>query len=67
MSMAYIRETYHIPVKRGLKVMQNSTGFYGRIVSCSNYVKIRWDVSKRILNYHPTDPDIAYVFKGGDL
>lgn len=61
MSMAYIRETYKVPAKRGGRVLVN--GWAGTIVgSAGQYLKIRLDNSKNIGRYHPTDK-IQYLKK----
>lgn len=62
MSMTYIRETYGLPVKRGIKVCHSPTGRYGHITSCTNYVRICWDDDpKHVFNYHPNDTDLSYL------
>lgn len=63
MSMKYIREKYHIPVKRGMLVCWQ--GHLARITSASNHVRIRFVEPKgvwgaRTVYVHPTD-DMAYM------
>lgn len=51
--MGYIRETYKVPAKRGMRVRFN--GLNGRIVgSRGGYLRVRLDGSKRPLICHPT-------------
>lgn len=57
MSMKYIRRTYGVPAKRGVRVeFTDSTGsVFGTIVGSSGqYLRIRWDHSGRTSNIHPT-------------
>ena len=63
MSMKYIRDTYNVPVKRGMLVCWQ--GHLAKVASASNYVRIRfvdpngvWGA--RTLYVHPTD-DMAYM------
>ncbi len=53
MSMAYIREYYKVPAKRGGRVLVN--GWVGTIVGSANqYLKVRLDGSKIVRRYHPS-------------
>jgi hypothetical protein len=51
--MKYIRDTYHVPAKRGMRVEAN--GHLGRIVGApGGYLKIKIDMHKKPELYHPT-------------
>ena len=53
MSMAYIRESYKVPAKRGGRVLIN--GWPGTIVgSDKQYLRVRLDGSIISRRYHPT-------------
>ena len=53
MSMAYIREFYKVPAKRGGRVLVN--GWAGTIVGAAGqYLKVRLDGSRVARRYHPT-------------
>lgn len=53
MSMEYIRRTYGVPAKRGMRVVID--GKPGRIVSSmGGYLRVRLDGELRPSNYHPT-------------
>ncbi len=53
MSMAYIREAYKVPAKRGARVLIN--GWPGTIVGAyKQYLRIRLDGQKIVRLYHPT-------------
>ena len=53
MSMAYIRDHYDVPAKRGMEVV--AQGRNGRIVgSRGAYLRIKVDGEKNILSFHPT-------------
>lgn len=63
MSMKYIRDTYHVPAKRGMRVMAN--GRPGKIVSAGGaYLKIKLDDQKRPGLHHPTWNMIYYTDEG---
>lgn len=58
MSMAYVRNAYNVPAKRGGRVRIKYKGAYcdGRIVSACHYVRVEPDGAPGVrLNYHPTD------------
>lgn len=53
MSMKYIRDTYKVPAKRGMKVIAD--GEPGKIVgSHGAYLRIKLDFKKKPLPFHPT-------------
>ena len=53
MSMAYIREFYKVPAKRGGRVLIN--GWAGTITgSDGQYIKVRFDGSCIVRRWHPT-------------
>ena len=63
MSMRYIRETYHITIKRGMLVCWH--GHLAKVTSATNHIRLRfvdpngvWGA--RTLYVHPTD-DMAYM------
>lgn len=63
MSMKYIRETYHIPIKRGMLVCWH--GHLAKVTSATNHIRLRFVepngvYGARTLYVHPTD-DIAYM------
>ena len=52
-SFDYVRERYHVPAKRGLRVTVN--GHPGRITSgAGNYIRVRFDGEARSSICHPT-------------
>jgi hypothetical protein len=53
--MQYIKDKYGIPVKRGMTVRNKRNGI-GRITSCTHYVFVRHEDSRRVC-YHPGDLD----------
>ena len=56
MSMGYIRETYRVPAKRGMRVMYNGDGNrrLGTITRADGqYLRIRLDGERRSGRYHP--------------
>ena len=54
MSMAYIREFYKVPAKRGGRVLVNGC-WAGTIVGTDGqYLKVRLDGSRVARRYHPT-------------
>jgi hypothetical protein len=68
--MKWIRDTYKVPAKRGMRVIAD--GEYGRIVSASRgHLKIKLDERKRPGIYHPTwnmiyiRAESKRVFRGG--
>jgi len=53
MSMAYIREYYKVPAKRGGRVLIN--GWAGTIIGAAGqYIKVRYDGSRVVRLFHPT-------------
>jgi len=62
--MQYIRDTYNIPIKRGMKVCVG--GKIGWITSASNVMSVKlWQYSSYYRIFvHPTD-DIAYLLPSG--
>ena len=70
MGIKYIRDTYHVPAKRGMRVEAN--GEAGRIIGAQGgYLKIKMDMRKKPELYHPTwhmvyftDSDTT-TFRGG--
>lgn len=53
MSFEYVRRTYKVPAKRGLRVTVDGVG--GRITSGKGgYVMVRFDGAKHPLPCHPT-------------
>lgn len=61
--MAYVREQYGVPAKRGMRVkVFGASGFQmGTVTRATHYVFIRLDGSKHSRPYHPTDPGITYA------
>lgn len=54
MTMQYVRDTYGVPVKRGMRVETQANGA-GNVTKCSNYVHVRAAEDGRVRRYHPTD------------
>lgn len=64
MSFEYIRETYNVPAKRGMKVI--AQGRRGTIVGVKGpYLRIRIEGETNILSFHPTW-EMVYLSEGGD-
>ena len=60
--MDYVRRTYGVPAKRGMRVTYGKIG--GVIVGASHYVHVRLDAKKKIVaRIHPTDPRLVYEVK----
>jgi hypothetical protein len=61
MSMEYIRKSYNVPAKRGMRVIANTEP--GVITgSDGHYLRVRLDIMNRSLRYHPTW-EITYLTK----
>jgi hypothetical protein len=58
MSMDYIRRTYGVPAKRGLRVTYR--GRHCRIVYADHWLRLRPLDGGRKLIVHPTDDDLRY-------
>ena len=59
MSLAYVRNHYRVPAKRGGRVTYK--GKPGAITGARGpHVRIRLDGEKHARPYHPTDPDLTY-------
>ena len=55
----YIRETYHLPVKRGTPVAY--WGRRGRVTGAKgSYLRIRWKGERRSRLYHPLNDDLRW-------
>lgn len=56
-SLQYVRETYGVPVKRGMRVIDE--GGRSGIVTCGDgaHVRVRLDDEKRSGRYHPLSLD----------
>ena len=62
MSFEYIRETYNVPAKRGMKVI--AQGRRGTIVGVKGpHLRIRIEGEKNILSFHPTW-EMEYLSEG---
>lgn len=64
MSLPYIRRTYGVPAKRGMRVQygDSKNAAQGTIVGSRNaWLRIRWDGSGRVSTWHPTDEAIVYL------
>ena len=70
MTMQYIRDTYGVPAKRGMRVRCKAWDGWcsGTITSASNHVVVRpdpWPNAR--LRFHPTDTDaIQYLQEQDD-
>jgi len=52
MSAEWVREHYHVPAKRGMRVRVD--GREGVIVSCSHYIHVRFNGDRQSTPCHPT-------------
>lgn len=56
MSMGYIRKTYGVPVKQGIRVTLDFDGQKGVITSADGaYVRVKLDGEKRSVRVHPEE------------
>ena len=64
MSLAYVRNTYGVPAKRGMRVEycgQDNVRRRGVITSASHHVRVRLDGEKHSRPYHPQDDYLIYL------
>lgn len=65
MSLAYIRDTYGVPARRGMPVRYHpdfKRPMTGRICGASGpYVSVRFEGERRSKRIHPTDPYLVYL------
>ncbi len=60
MTLEYVRSTYHVPAKRGGRVLYRLNS--GRIVSATHNLYVLMDNGGRYpIVVHPTDPDLVYL------
>lgn len=52
MTAEYIRRTYGVPAKRGVRVRVD--GHAGVVTSCGHYIRVRFDGERRPRPCHPT-------------
>jgi len=62
MSMDYVRRTYGVDVRRGLRVAYGAGDRrqLGTVTGATHYVQVRFDGQRHSVNVHPTDPDLSY-------
>jgi hypothetical protein len=61
-SFDYVRKTYGVPAKRGMRVRFTTkhSDRFGTITRATHYVWVRFDGSRGELPVHPTDPYLTY-------
>lgn len=63
MSMEYVRKTYGVPAKRGMRVIiqkEDGTQQLGRIMRATHHIYIKLDGEKKSKVFHPTDDRLFY-------
>ena len=60
--MAYVRKTYGVPAKRGMRVRFSSKHCVGEgvITRATHYVFVRFDGWAYSVPIHPADPGLTY-------
>ena len=57
MSMEYIRKTYDVPAKRGVKIKYTGgiKPIFGKIVGSTHaYIRVKMEETQKIIKFHPT-------------
>jgi hypothetical protein len=66
MSLKYIRDTYNVPAKRGVRISFRRGEFmslFGTITSAYNAkIRVKFDATPKLRHlFHPCDPALTYL------